>query len=209
MAVLRVSSGKVYTTYNEINEILAPVGMTVGEFSYPKALRTKVEQMDMSLTNEALDIVFGEVGESVEGLLKNESFDYASIRAGAYIPAKTEGGNVSFAMAYKGQAAMSAEMKESDLDGYKTPHVLRTNNFHFALVNAFVKGVQLADGVQAIIYTTAGELMNLTPTCFNWVVFADGAPVVGLSYFGDTPDAEGQFPTNVTPEHVVLESMKF
>lgn len=206
MAVLRVSNGKVYTTYNEINEILAPAGMTVGGFSYPDALRLKVEQMDMSLPAEALDLMFGEVAQIVDGVLKDEGFNHACIRAGAGVPISD---GTMFSVAYEGQAAMSMEIKDADAEGYMVPHILRVNNFHFALVNAFVKGVQLKDGLQCVIYTTAGEWMNLTPECLNWVVFAVGAPAVGLSYFDVEPDAQGQFDTEGKPDHIVLETMKF
>ncbi|MCY3750391.1 MAG: hypothetical protein OXG54_03220 [Gammaproteobacteria bacterium] len=206
MAVLRVSSGKVYTTYNEINEILAPAGMTVGEFSYPKDLKAKVEQMDMSLPGKALDLMFGEVVESVEGVIKDEDFDYSCVRAGAGVPVN---GGTMFYMAYKGQVAMSMEMRDEDSDGYMVPHILRNNNLHFALVNAFVKGVQLEDGEQCVIYTTAGEWMNLTPECLNWVIFAVGAPAVGISFFDAEPDAQGEFDTEVRTDHAVLETMKF
>ncbi len=210
MAVLRLSNGEVYISHEDINRILAPVGMTVGGFEYPEALRAKVAGMDKPLTKEGIDLVFGELAASVEGVLAAEGFEYSFRRAAVYVPPEVAGGSSIFSMALAGQeAAMSAEMPAAGLDAYRTPHVLKANNIHFSFANGFVKGLQLANGVQAVLYTTDGEWMRLTPTCFNWVIFPVGEPVVGLSYFDQEPDAEGQFETEVTMDHDILESMTF
>lgn len=206
MAVLRVSTGKVYTTYNEINEILAPAGMTVGAFNYPETLRSEVEAMDMNLPSESLNLVFGRVADAIASNVESMEFATACKRAGAGVP--IDGGTL-FTLAYEGGEAMAMEMLDADAASYLVPHVLQNNNLHFALVNAFVKGVHLPDGSQCVIYTTAGEWMNLTPDCLAWVVFAHGAPAVGLSFFDMLPDEQGQFPMDVRAEYAVQESMKF
>ncbi|MEM8496690.1 MAG: hypothetical protein AAF542_01625 [Pseudomonadota bacterium] len=206
MAILRVSTGKVYSTYQEINQILAPAGMTVGSFDYKDSLKEKVEAMDMELPASSLDLLFGEVAHAVASEVERLAFNAASKRAGAGVPIAD---GTLFTMAYEGQAAMSMEMKDADSAAYLTPHILRNNNLHFGLVNAFVKGVQLPDATQCVIYTTAGEWMNLTPDCLAWVVFAHGVPAVGLSYFDAVPDEQGQYEMDVRADHAVLETMKF
>ena len=210
MAILRLSIGEVYATYKDINKIIAPAGMTVGRFSYSKSLEAKVAEMPKPLTKESLDLIFGEMSSSVEGMMNDANYRYASCRAAAYIPPKTQGGKCVFSMAFKGMTeAINTEMDESDLTDYKLPHVLRTNNWHFSFASSMAKGIQLADGVQCVIYITAGEWMRLDPTCFNWVIFPSGEPVIGVSYFGDEPNAEGRWETDVTPDHVVLETMQY
>ena len=210
MAILRLSNGKVYATYEDINNFIAPAGMTVGPFSYPEALQAKVAEMPKPLTKESLELIFGELSSSAEGMMKDANYSYASSRAAAYLPPKTEGGKCTMSMAFDGSTdAMTVEIDESDLDDYKLPHVMRTNNWHFAFASTMAKGIQLADGVQCMIYITAGEWMRLDPTCFNWVLFPSGGWVVGLSYFEDAPNAEGQWETEVTPDHVVSETMKY
>lgn len=206
MAVLRLSTGQIYTTYKEINEILAPAGMTVGKFDYSESLQEKVATMDMALPTESLNLLFGEVADAVEGVVLAEEFKVACKRAGAGVPI-TDG--TLFSIAYEGQSAMSMEMKEEDAAAYLVPHILRSNNLHFALLNAFVKGVQLPDGSQCVIYTPAGEWMNLTPECLCWVVFAHGVPAVGISYFDTLPNDQGQFDTDVRADIDVLQTMRF
>ena len=45
MAILRLSNGEVITGYSEINELIVPVGMEVGRFTYPEHLEAKVKEM--------------------------------------------------------------------------------------------------------------------------------------------------------------------
>lgn len=210
MAVLRLSSGELYMSHADINEIIAPVGMTIGSFSYPEALRAKVESMAKPLDKEGIDLLFGELADSVEGVLDQRGFDYSFRRAAVYVPPAEKGGSSVFSMALAGQEeAASAEMPEEGLAAYRAPHTLKAHNFHFSFASGFIKGLQLADDLQAVVYTTDGEWMHLDPTCFNWVIFPNGEPVVGLSFFDQLPDAEGQFETEVKPDHPVLETMKF
>ena len=210
MAILRLSTGEVYVAHKDINEILAPVGMTIGSFSYPETLRAKVASMEKPLTKEGIDLLFGELSASVEAVLSDENFEYSFRRAAVYVPPREKGGSSIFSMALAGQEeAASAEMPEAAMAAYRAPHVMKAANFHFSFASGFVKGLQLADGVQAVVYTTEGEWMNLDPTCFNWVIFPSGEPVVGLSFFDQEPDAEGQFETEVKADHLVQDTMLF
>lgn len=210
MAVLRLSSGEVYVDHADINEIIGPVGMTIGSFSYPQALRDKVEGMAKPLDKAGIDLLFGELSASVEGVLSERGIDYLFRRAAVYVPPAEKGGSSVFSMALAGQEeAASAEMPEEGLAAYRAPHTLKAHNIHFSFASGFMKGLQLADGVQAVIYTTDGEWMHLDPTCFNWVIFPNGEPVVGLSYFDQEPDADGQFETEVMADHPILDTMTF
>ncbi len=210
MAILRLSNGEVYVTYKDINKIIAPAGMTVGRFPYPEALEAKVAEMSKPLTKESLDLVFGEMASSVEGILKDANYSYAACRGAVYVPPETKGGKCAFSMALAGmEEPMNAEMNESDTSDYKLPHVLRTDNWHFAFASAFVKGMQLEGDLQAVIYVTAGEWQRLDSNILTWVIFTFGEPVVGLSYFADEPNAQGKWETDVAPDHVILDTMKF
>ena len=210
MAILRLSNGEVYVTYQDINKIIAPAGMTVGQFPYPEALEAKVAEMSKPLTKESLDLVFGEMASSVEGILKDANYSYAACRGAVYVPPETKGGNCAFSMAFAGmEEPMNAEMNESDTSDFKLPHVLRTDNWHFAFASAFVKGMQLEGDLQAMIYVTAGEWQRLDSNILTWVIFTFGEPVVGLSYFVDEPNAQGKWETDVAADHVILDTMKF
>ena len=210
MAVLRVSTGEVYANYSDINKLIMPLGMEVGRFSYPEHLEARVASIAKPLTQEGVDFMFGELSSSVEEMVNNGDFNYAYRRAAVYIPPKEQGGTSSFSMAGDDQPGVSsAEMTASDLGNYMAPHILRANNWHFSFAGAFIKGIQMEDKRQAMIYVTAGEWQRLDPEILTWVVFPHGGPVIGLSFFDRKPDDNGAFETDVIPDNTILETMKF
>ena len=210
MAILRVSNSEVYATYSDINKITAPVGMEVGRFSYPESLQGKVAEMAIPLTQEGADFMFSDLSSSVEGMVRDAGFGYSYRRAAAYVPPKERGGTCSVSMAGDNQPGVStAEMSESDLRPYAVPHRLRARNWHFSFASAFVKGIQLADDLQAMIYVTAGEWQRLDPNCLAWVIYPYGEPVIGLSFFDRKPNAEGGFDMDLIPDNPIQETMKY
>ena len=210
MAILRLSTGEVYTGYSDINELIVPAGMEVGRFSYPESIEAKVTATAKPLTQDGVDLMFGELSSSVEGMVKDTGFNHSYRRAAVYNPPKERGGTSSFSMAGDDQSEVSsAEVTASDLANYMAPHILRANNWHFAFAGAFVKGMQLEGNLQAMIYVTAGEWQRLDPNILCWVIFSHGEPVVGLSFFDRKPDGNGNFETDVIPDNAILETMKF
>ena len=210
MAVLRLSTGEVITGYSEINELIVPAGMEVGSFAYPDSLQAKVAAMAKPLDQEGADLMFGELSSSVESVVKNLDFNFSYRRAAVYVPPKESGGTGNFSLAGDDQSGVAAmDVTRADIDNYMAPHILRENNLHFAFTGAFVKGMQLKGDLQAMIYVTAGEWQRLDPNILTWVIFAYGEPVVGLSFFGSKPDANGMHETEVIANHSILESMNF
>jgi len=209
MAILRLSTGEVISGYAEINELIVPAGMEVGRFSYPESLETRVKAMAKPLTEDGAQLAFGALSSNVDGVVKDLDFSYSYRRAGVFVPPNKQGLS-SFSMAGDNNPAVSsAEMTASDLDNFKAPHILRANNLHFAYSGYFVKGMQLADDLQAMIYVTPGEWQRLDPNILTWVIFPIGEPVLGLSFFDGQPDENGEFETDVMPDHRVLETMEF
>ncbi len=210
MAILRLSTGEVYTGYSEINELITPTGMEIGRFSYPETLEAKVKAMAKPLNQDGVDLMFGELSSNVEGVVKEVKFNYSYRRAGMFVPPEERGGTSSFSMAGDNHPEVSsADMSASDLANYMAPHILRVNNLHFAYAGAFVKGMQLEGDLQAMIYVTAGEWQRLDPNILSWVIFPIGEPVLGVSFFDGMPDENGGFETDVVPDHAILDTMKF
>lgn len=210
MAILRVSNGEVFTTYEDINALTKPIGMTVGSFDYPEGLKAKVLAMPKPLTQEALDFMFGEMSGQVDGLVKDAGFGYAYRRAGAFVPRAERGGASSFSFGGDDKPGVaSLEMAAADMGDYMAPHIVRVHNWHFCLSGCFIKGLQLEDGLQGVLYTPAGEYQRLDPTVPNWVIFPIGEPSVGLSFFECEPSAEGVHDTEPLPDLQIAESMKF
>lgn len=210
MAVLRLSTGEVVVGYSEINELIAPAGMEVGRFVYPDSLENKVKAMAKPLTNDGAELAFGELSSNVEGVVKDLNFNYSYRRAAVYVPPKEQGGTGNFSLSGDDQSGVaSMDVTASDMDNYMAPHILRVVNLHFAFTGAFVKGMQLEGDLQAMIYVTAGEWQRLDPNILAWVIFSCGEPVVGLSFFGDKPDANGLHETDVMADHPILDTMKY
>lgn len=184
--------------------------MEVGRFPYPEALEGRVREMAKPLDQEGVELMFGELSSCVEGMVREAGFSYSYRRAGAYVAPKEQGGTSSFSMAGDDQPGVSsAEMTPTDLANYMAPHILRVNNWHFSFAGAFIKGMQLEDDLQAMIYVTSGEWQRLNPDVLTWVIFPCGEPVVGLSFFDCMPDENGMFETDVQADKKILEMMKF
>lgn len=210
MAILRLSNGEVITGYSEINELIVPVGMEVGRFTYPDTLEAKVKAMVKPLNQDGAEFMFNELSANVDSVVKDLDFSYNYRRAGVFIPAKEQGGKSAFSMAGDDQMQVaSAEMTPADLANYMAPHILRANNLHFSFAGAFIKGMQLEGDLQAMIYVLAGEWQRLDPNILSWVIFPNGEPVVGLSFFDQKPDANGAHKTDVFPDTVISETVKF
>ena len=210
MAILRLSNGEVITGYSEINELIVPVGMEVGRFTYPEHLEAKVKEMAKPLDQDGAEFIFSELSANVARVVKDLGFSYNYRRGGVFVPAKEKGGTSSFSLVGDDQMQVaSAEMTPTDLANYMAPHILRANNLHFSFQGAFIKGMQLGSDLQAMIYVLAGEWQRLDPTILSWVVFPSGEPVVGLSFFDQKPNANRAYKTDVFPDTEISETVKF
>lgn len=208
MAIARLSTGEVFGSYSDINEVTAPV--QVGRFSLPESTKEKIGELTMPLTQEGGDYILSMLDPNAETLMKHEGFSFDYRRVGCYVPPSTRGGSCSFTMVNEGQAeAATAEMTEKDLVAYLTPHNVQVHDWHFTFSGAIVKGIRMEGDLQAVVYVTPGEWIRLAPSVLNWPVFAFGAPVIGVSYYDRVPNAEGGFDMDLHPDHPILESMKF
>ena len=210
MAILRLSNGEVITGYSEINELIVPVGMEVGRFTYPEHLEAKVKEMAKPLDQDGAEFIFSELSANVDRVVKDLGFSYNYRRGGVFVPAKEKGGTSSFSLVGDDQMQVaSAEMTQADLANYMAPHILRASNLHFSFAGAFIKGMQLEADLQAMIYVQAGEWQRLEPNILSWVIFPVGEPVVGLSFFDQKPNANGAYETDVYPDTEISETVKF
>lgn len=210
MAILRVSNGSVYATYEDINALTAPMGMEVGSFPYPEAHKTKWASQPRPLTQGALDFALGELSANVEGMVKEAGFKYEYRRVGCFVPARTHGEASGFSFGGDDKPGVaSIEISGQDIANYMAPHIVRVNNWHFCLSGAFIKGLQLTEDLQAVIYVTAGEYQRIDPTVQNWVIFPLGEPSSGLSFFECEPNTDGVHETDPLPDLQILETMKF
>src|SRR5262249_48711468 len=90
--------------------------------------------------------------------------------------------------------------------GHRQPHVQPVNDWHFVMSGSIIKGLQLEDGLQGVLYVQAGEWICLTPKAVNWVITSSGQPTLGISYF---PQPVGSFSQVDHPEVTVLPTMNF
>lgn len=208
MAILRLSTGKVYAEYVDINELVKP--LQVGRFLLPDDVREKVAQLEMPLTRQGADYLFQSLDTDAEKLMERHEFKFRYRRVGCYMPPEKRGGDCSFAIAEDGGGDVFVEeMTEGQLSEYLTPHNVLAHDWHFTFSGTIVKGVQLKSGLQAVVYVTAGEWIRLAPTVLNWPIFAFGRPVIGLSYFDREPENHGDFDMKLYPGHQIAASMQF
>jgi hypothetical protein len=74
---------------------------------------------------------------------------------------------------------------------------------------AIVKGMQLGDDRQAVVYVTPGEWIRLFPSVLNWPIFPFGKPAIAVSHYDRQLNEMGWFDMDVLPEHEVLDTMRF
>ena len=208
MAIARLSTGEVFAHYSDINEITKP--LQVGKFSLPASARQKIAGLQKPLTSQGAECILDVLDPNADSIMQREGFEFQYRRVGCYVPPETRGGQCSFTTLEEGSVDVNVEtMSEDELAAYLMPHNVHAHDWHFTFSGTIIKGIQLDDDLQAVVYVTPGEWIRLSPAVLNWPIFAFGTPVIGLSYFDRMPGADGEFDMSLHPDHSVIDSMKF
>jgi len=207
MAILRLSSGEIFSDFEGINKILAPV--EVGSFPLSEQAKKTVVEKSRTLNRESADFLLETLGDGELERMKAGGLNVKCNRVATYSPAQSEGGPCSFSMIYGDKKEAVSFSAEGDvLAGYLVPHRFLAYDWHYCFEGSFIKGLQVNNDLQACLYNTAGEWMRLDPTVMNWPVFPESY-VVGVSFFDRLPNENGGYDMEHAPQHPILETMKF
>jgi hypothetical protein len=188
MAILRLSTGQVYTT---IEDISSRIGSTrVGTFAYPESFRSAVAKLPVPLTKEGVDLLTSKLDPAAVALPAKEGLTHR--RLGCIIPPTGGRSEFIFAFGASEKDATPAQMTPEQLSAYTTPHRVLANDWHFVMRGGIIKGLQLAGGQQAVLYVQPGEWIRLNPQVVNWPIFPVGEPTIGISFFDQEWGTFGQ-----------------
>lgn len=201
MALLRLSDGRVYVTHEDIAPRIGSV--RIGKFDYPEAARREVEALSMPLTDEGIDVATSKIDPAALALANSEGFVHR--RIGCVVPSKQDDGPFTFAFGPTAAEYRLFEQPIEDVISKLRPHIVDVPDWHFVLSGAIIKGLQLEDGLQGVLYVTEGEWICLTPKAVNWVIASQGQPTIGISYF---PKPLGAFQQVDFPEVQILPNMR-
>ena len=127
-------------------------------------------------------------------------------RVGCLVPPQNGDGMMRFSLKPGGEG----ERPAADMKAGQTPHRVHVNEMHFTLSGTIMKGLQLADGRQAVIYVTAGEWIKLHEVTLNWIVYPSGEAVNAISYYDQEPHTEDlRYDMTMAPDHEILDTMRF
>lgn len=202
MALLRLSNGRVYPTIEDISSRIGTV--RIGKFDYPDSFRREVEALPMPLTDEGIDFITSNLDPEAVGLASAEGLVHR--RIGCVIPPKKDGDPFAFAFGKTAREFTHRTGPEDEVRNNLTPHVQEAIDWHFVMSGAIVKGLELGDGLQGVLYVQAGEWICLNPKAVNWVVTAMGQPTIGISYFNMEV---GSFKQVNYPDVNILPDMRF
>lgn len=199
MALLRLSTGKLYTTHEEISPRIGTV--RIGKFNYPDEFRREVEKLATPLTEEGAEFVTSRLDPAAIALPNAEGLVHR--RVGSVVP-QSDGGFV-FAFGKTAADATPRQMSEEQMRAYLMPHIVDAVDWHFVLAGGIVKGLDLGDH-QGVLYVQAGEWICLNPKVVNWPIFPNGQSTIGVSYFNKEPGTFGQVEY---PDVKILPEMRY
>lgn len=202
MAIARISTGDVLGAIEDINAAVAPT--EVGRFDLSDELARGVAALPMPLTQEGADFILERFDSTLDARMRAEGFTYR--RVGCLVPPRGKESMMGFSL----KPGPEGERPADEMKAGQTPHRTHVNECHFVLSGAIMKGLQLDDGRQAVVYVTAGEWMRLHEVTLNWVVYPAGQPVNAVSYYDREPHTEDmRYDMTAEPDHRILETMTF
>ena len=205
MAFLRLSDGRIYTTFEDINRFVAP--LEVGSFDLAPDVRKKVAGFAQPMSQaDALYVLDNFPKEAFDW---SEKEGYVHRRVGAVIPSPKEDGTFLMALRDRNTPEQVEPYVLSALviADYLTPHHVLVNDVHFVYSGAIVKGVWLSEELQGVVYCPAGEWIRLGPKILNWPIFPWGEATVAVSCF-DLP-CEAPFELDLKPDVAIKPTMMF
>jgi hypothetical protein len=206
MALLRLSSGRVYTTVDTINPIIA--SMQVGTFDYPQSVAERVAKFKHPLSKGDAMFILESLDKKAIDMLNKAGFTYR--RVGNVVPSPTEDGSFGFITWSEKSAADSqpAARSPKEISDYLIPHHVQVNDWHFVFTGAIIKGLRIRDDLQGVVYVQAGEWIRLNPSLLNWPIFPYGEATAAVSCFDRSFDG-GPFQMDLKPEVKVMPGMTF
>lgn len=203
MALLRLSNGRIYTTFEDINRLVAP--LSVGAFKVSDEVLRKASGFSHPLSKGNATYLLNNLAAEDRAMVEGLGFTHR--RVGEVIPKGD--GTFLMALTYESQdeQAPPAVLSAKEIAEYLTPHYVHANDWHFVFSGAIVKGVQLEDGMQGVVYCPAGNWIRLAPTVLNWPIFPWGEATAAISCF-DRP-CEEPFHMELHPEVAILPEMRF
>ena len=130
------------------------------------------------------DYILSQLAPALDEQARADGFVYR--RVGCLVPPDSEDGMMQFSLKTGGEGERpAAEMKSG-----QTPHRVHVNEMHFTFSGTIMKGLQLADGRQGVVYIIAGEWIKLHDVTLNWVVYPSGQAVNAVSYYDSEPHTE-------------------
>jgi hypothetical protein len=167
-------------------------------------------KLQMPLTADASRYIISHLGDDVREQMKERGYSYEVRRVGCFIPPTTRGGKCSFSLVMEGSTDVIVDkLVEEELSKYVTPHNAIVHDWHCVFAGVIIKGMQLEDGRQAVVYVTPGEWIRLFPTVLSWPIFPFGKPVLAVSHYDRQLNELGWFDMELFPEHKVLDTMRF
>ncbi len=206
MALLRLSNARVYTTIDEINEIVAP--LRIGIFDLPEAASNRIAGFSQPLSKPDAMTVLKLLDSKVVDMTAKEGFTYR--RVGNVVPSPKQDGSFAFVTRDENSPGDAPPIARSpkEIADYLIPHYVQVNDWHFVFSGGIIKGLQLKGDLQGVVYCGAGEWIRLNPTILNWPIFPYGQATVAVSYF-DRPFSGGPFKMDLHREVQVKPGMTY
>jgi hypothetical protein len=206
MALLRLSNERIYTKISDVNELVAP--LRIGTFDLPASVRATVAGFKLPISKDDAMTVLSLLDPKVVERVTKEGFKFR--RVGNVVPSASQPGH--FAVMARDEASPGnvppTARTPKEIADYLIPHYVQVNDWHFVFAGAIVKGVQLGEGLQGVVYVQPGEWIRLNPTILNWPIFPHGEASVVVSYF-DRSFAGGPFKMDLHKEVEVKPGMSY
>lgn len=200
MALLRFSDGRVYCAAKDINPVIAP--MTLGTFPVGEKTLERLAATKMPPSRDAATFFVEAIGPAQRQWLESEGF--ISWRVGSAF----ETGDSAFGAYHHFQNGDSGGRNFTG-EQRPIPHTMEVDDIHFVFSGAVVKGFELENGLQGVIYVQAGEWLRVGPEVLCWPVLVSGQPTIAVSFYSKVATAQGGWKRNDQPSHKIDPAMRF
>lgn len=203
MAILRLSDGRILTSFEGINRMIAP--MVVGAFDGADDMLQLAQSMPQPLSQDDALAIFGAIPASQTQAVADAGLSYS--RVAAAIP--NADGSATFVSRTMDSPAETATptLSEEQMRVYRVPHHVMAREWHFVFTGAVVKGVYISNELQGVVYCPAGNWMQLDSRVISWVMLPRDEATIAAGFF-DTPCDTG-FEMRVREDIEVLPAMRF
>lgn len=202
MAIVKLSDGRVLSTYKVINDLIAP--NKVGVFKLFDQVEEKSRNLNVPLVAEQADYFMSQfdalAGDSPSraGLVYRR---FGCVMGGTHQD-PDDLSRVSFSF-YPGSSGVMTLQEVADFQG--VPHSKDGAERDYVFCGLVAKGLVLDSDLQAAVYVGPGEWLHLAPGTRNWAMTPYDAKTAVLGYHGNEPDPEnGMFEFEYFPDIELL-----